>query len=76
MSFVSSFTKIAVTDLSRDALNAATCAFDTAVPGSEARATMETGQKRKVNARTPGVLNEDRDMDPKKRINWRNSRLP
>ena len=76
MNFMKSFTKIAVDELARQALNEATAPMEAAVPGSSLKPAAETGQRRKGSGRTSGVLNEDRDMNPKLKINWQNSRFP
>lgn len=76
MSFLKSFEKTAVTDLSEQARNEATASFEVAIPGTSLRSTAETGQRRKANTRTDGVLNEDRQFDPKYKVNWRTARAP
>lgn len=76
MNFIVSFAKIAVDELAVQALNEATASMESAVPGASLKDSAETGQRRKGNSRTTGVLNEDRDMNPKLKVNWKNSREP
>lgn len=54
--------KIASGNMPEDAHNVATASMTDVVPGGEARDNAETGQPKQKNWRTPGVLNEDREM--------------
>lgn len=72
--FVRGFSKVAVVDLPEEARYLATVPMQDYVKGSNL--DKETGQKKQVNARTEGVLNEGREMKPSLRHNWRNSRVP
>lgn len=74
MTFLRGFSKIAVVDLPDEARYLATVPAQDYVKGSTL--DKETGQARQVNARTKDVLNEDREMSPKYKRSWKNSRLP
>lgn len=73
--FVEGFRKIAVVDLPEEARYGALVPMQDYVPG-RGFASKETGQRKQVNARTEGVQNEDREMNPKLKSKWKNSRLP
>lgn len=74
MSFVDALRKIAVVDLPEEARYMATVPMQDYVKGSNLE--KETGQAKQVNIRSRGVLNEDREMSPKYKRSWKNSRLP
>lgn len=71
--FVCGFAKRAVAELADEARSLAITPFQDYVKGSNLE--KETGQRRQGNFRT-GVANEDREMNPKLRHNWKNSRQP
>jgi hypothetical protein len=72
--FVAGFCKIAVTDLPEEARYLAIVPMQDYVKGSNL--DKETGQKRQVNSRTKGVTNEDREMNPELKHDWKNVRQP
>jgi hypothetical protein len=74
MSFTKGFIKTAVMDLSSDAMITATAPMETAIPGTSLRATAETGQPKKVNARTFNVYNEGRSANAALKHDASNSR--
>ncbi|NBO09761.1 MAG: hypothetical protein EBV30_10585 [Actinobacteria bacterium] len=74
MSTVAGFRKIAVIDLAEDARYLAIAPMQDYVKGSQLE--KETAQAKQVNARSGYVLNEDREMSPKYKRGWKNSRVP
>lgn len=72
--FANGFSKVAVVDLPEEARYLAIVPMQDYVKGSNL--DKETGQRKQVNARTPGVLNEEREFNPKLRHNWKNTRQP
>jgi hypothetical protein len=71
--FVLGFEKRALLELAEEARQLSIDNFQDRVKGSDI--PKETGQRRKGNLRT-GVANEDREMNPALRHNWKNSRQP
>lgn len=72
--FTAGFSKIAVVDLPDEARYLATVPMQDYVKGSTL--DKETAQPKKVNLRTRGVANEDREANPKLYHNWKNARQP
>ena len=67
-------TKTAVLDMSNESLITALAPMQTAVPGTSARDSMSTGQRKKVNTRTFNVYNEGRSANPSLKHDANNSR--
>lgn len=73
--FVTGFEKVAVVDLPEESRYLSLAPMQDYVPGRNFE-SKETGQRRQVSTRTPGILNEDRELKPSLRHNWKNSRQP
>ena len=72
--FVIGFAKTAVIDLPDEARYGALVPMQDYVPGRNM--DKETGQRRKVNTRTEGVRNEDREFSPAIKHEVENARVP
>lgn len=73
--FVMGFKKIA-DNLPEEARNLVLAPMQDHVAGSTLNDSKETAQSRGRATRTSGVQNEDREMNPKYKRKWQNSRIP